>query len=116
MSISLQRAGTSAVIAVSDTGEGISPELLPYVFDRFTQGDSSVTRMHGGLGLGLSIVRHLVELHGGEVWAQSEGLGQGATVSVSLPLRTIPSSNQAEDRAAEQPDDGDIDPQGSTAA
>jgi PAS domain S-box-containing protein len=100
VSISLTRARTSAVIAVTDTGEGISPSLLPHVFDRFTQGDSSVTRMHGGLGLGLSIVRHLVELHGGEVWAHSEGPGHGATVSVSLPLRTIPSRNQTEEEIA----------------
>jgi signal transduction histidine kinase len=90
VSVALTRSGAAALIAVTDTGEGIPPSLLPYVFDRFTQGDSSVTRMHGGLGLGLSIVRHIVELHGGQVSAQSEGEGCGATFSVKLPLRTIP--------------------------
>jgi PAS domain S-box-containing protein len=90
VSVSLARVGASAEISVTDTGEGIQPSLLPYVFDRFTQGDASVTRMHGGLGLGLSIVRHLVELHGGHVSAHSQGLGQGSTFSVALPLRTIP--------------------------
>jgi len=70
--------------------------LLPYVFDRFTQGDSSVTRLHGGLGLGLSIVRHIVELHGGQVSARSEGAGCGATFSVKLPLRTIPPLDHGE--------------------
>ncbi len=90
VSVTLARAGASAVISVTDTGEGIPPSLLPYVFDRFTQGDASVTRMHGGLGLGLSIVRHLVELHGGDVAARSKGLGFGSTFSVTLPLRTMP--------------------------
>ena len=84
------RAGrdpAGAFIAVSDTGEGIAPDLLPIIFDRFTQGDGSVTRPHGGLGLGLSIVRHIVELHGGRVQAASEGTGHGATFTVHLPLR-----------------------------
>ena len=90
VSVSLGRLGASAVISVTDTGEGIQASLLPYVFDRFTQGDASVTRMHGGLGLGLSIVRHLVELHGGQVSARSQGIGQGAAFSVTLPLRTMP--------------------------
>jgi CheY-like chemotaxis protein len=71
---------------VSDTGQGISPEFLPFVFDRFRQADSSTTRQHGGLGLGLAIVRHLVELHGGSVHAESEGEGRGATFRFSLPL------------------------------
>lgn len=73
-------------IQVSDTGKGISPEFLPYVFDRFRQEDSSTTRTYGGLGLGLAIVRHLVELHGGTVHADSLGEGRGATFSVYLPL------------------------------
>jgi len=87
VSIAVERVGASAVISVTDTGEGIDSSLLPYVFDRFTQGDASVTRAHGGLGLGLSIVRHLVELHGGHVSASSDGLEKGATFLVSLPLR-----------------------------
>ena len=76
----------AAEIGVRDTGEGISPEFLPHVFDRFRQADSSSTRAHGGLGLGLAIVRHLVELHGGTVLAESAGRGQGATFTVRLPL------------------------------
>jgi CheY-like chemotaxis protein len=73
-------------IVVSDTGQGISPEFLPYVFDRFSQVDSSTTRSQTGLGLGLAIVRHLAELHGGTVSAYSGGIGHGATFSVRLPL------------------------------
>ncbi|MEG4456573.1 chemotaxis protein CheB [Microcoleus sp. N9_A1] len=82
-----------AQIQISDTGQGIHPDFLPYVFDRFRQADSSYSRRDGGLGLGLSIVRHLVELHGGTVGATSSGEGQGATFTVKLPLRTnIPES------------------------
>jgi PAS domain S-box-containing protein len=75
-----------AQITITDTGVGISPEFLPYVFDRFRQADGSITRNHGGLGLGLAIVRYLVEMHGGSVHADSPGVGQGATFSVKLPL------------------------------
>jgi signal transduction histidine kinase/DNA-binding response OmpR family regulator len=71
---------------IIDTGEGIAPELLPHIFDRFRQADSSTRRLHGGLGLGLAIVRSLVELHGGQVAAESAGPGRGATFSVTLPL------------------------------
>ena len=73
-------------IQVTDTGKGISPEFLPHVFDRFRQADSTTTRSYGGLGLGLAIVRHLVELHGGTVQAESPGQEQGATFTVKLPL------------------------------
>lgn len=76
-----------AQIKVSDTGAGISEDLLPYIFERFRQGDSSTTKAKPGLGLGLSIVRHLIELHGGTVQAQSLGEGQGTTITVRLPLR-----------------------------
>ena len=75
-----------AQITVTDTGKGIKPDFLPYVFDHFRQADSSTTRKFGGLGLGLAIVRYLVELHGGTVWAESAGEGMGATFSVRLPL------------------------------
>jgi PAS domain S-box-containing protein len=85
--VSLQAGSGSAEIVVADTGEGISPELLPYVFDRFRQEDSSSVRSHGGLGLGLALVRHLVELHGGQVRAESSGKGKGATFTVVLPMR-----------------------------
>jgi signal transduction histidine kinase len=76
-------------IVVSDTGAGIEPQFLPHMFDRFRQADSSITRKHTGLGLGLAIVRHLVELHGGTVWAHSEGPGRGADFTVRLPLATV---------------------------
>ena len=72
-------------IVVSDTGSGIAPEFLPHVFDRFRQGDSSTTRAHGGLGLGLAIVRDLLELHGGTVQAESKGEGHGTTFTVWMP-------------------------------
>jgi PAS domain S-box-containing protein len=88
VSVSVQRLGATAAITVTDSGEGISEELLPFIFDRFRQGDSSVTRPHGGLGLGLSIVRHIVELHGGKVQAWSGGVGQGASFSVYLPVHS----------------------------
>ncbi|MEP1080129.1 ATP-binding protein [Leptolyngbya sp. PL-A3] len=82
-----------AEIRVSDTGQGIPEELLPYVFDRFRQGDASSTKARQGLGLGLAIVRHIVELHGGTVRAESPGEGQGTTITVRLPLRsTAPES------------------------
>jgi PAS domain S-box-containing protein len=84
--VRLERVASQIEIAVSDSGEGISPEFLPYVFDRFRQAGSSSTRTHGGLGLGLAIVRHLVEMHGGTVRAASEGRGKGATFTVKLPL------------------------------
>jgi PAS domain S-box-containing protein len=88
VSVAVKRMGMTAVITVTDSGEGISEELLPFIFDRFRQGDSSVTRPHGGLGLGLSIVRHIVELHGGKVQAWSGGAGQGASFSVYLPVHS----------------------------
>jgi PAS domain S-box-containing protein len=84
--VRLAREGAEAVITVSDTGIGIPPELLAHVFDRFRQADSTITRRHGGLGLGLAIVRHLVELHGGSVRVESQGDGRGATFTVRLPL------------------------------
>jgi CheY-like chemotaxis protein len=76
-------------VKVSDTGRGIDPEFLPFIFDLFRQADSSSTRRYGGLGLGLSIVKHLVELHGGTITATSEGAGRGATFTVTLPRRQL---------------------------
>ena len=85
--IHLQRVNSHVEIVVSDTGVGIPADVLPVVFERFRQADSSSTREHGGLGLGLALVRHIVELHGGTVVARSDGEGKGATFVVRLPLR-----------------------------
>ncbi|MUG99980.1 response regulator [Scytonema sp. UIC 10036] len=87
--IRLEQVGDSVKIQVSDNGKGISPQFLPHVFDYFRQADASTTRTQGGLGLGLAIVRHLVELHGGTVTAASPGLGQGATFAVMLPMLNV---------------------------
>ena len=84
--VRLERAGDRVRLVVSDTGQGITAETLPHVFDPFRQADGTHTKQHGGLGLGLAIVRHLVALHGGTVWARSEGTGRGATFTVELPL------------------------------
>jgi PAS domain S-box-containing protein len=96
--VSLRHEESWAQITVSDTGIGIEPEFLPHVFDRFRQADASTTRKHGGLGLGLSIVRHLVELHGGTVAAASAGRNQGATFTVTLPSKARYAEVSAEDQ------------------
>jgi PAS domain S-box-containing protein len=85
----LELVDSHVEVSVIDTGEGIAPEFLPYIFDRFQQGDASTTRRHGGLGLGLAIVRQLVELHGGDVLVKSGGIGQGAAFTVHLPLIAV---------------------------
>ncbi|MBD0388545.1 MAG: response regulator, partial [Nostoc sp. C3-bin3] len=87
--VQLERIESHVQIRVSDTGVGIAAEFLSHVFERFRQEDSSITRSHGGLGLGLAIVRHLVELHGGTVSAESPGIGQGATFIVNLPMKAV---------------------------
>jgi signal transduction histidine kinase len=84
--VRLYRRDSSIRFSVSDTGEGIDPEFLPHVFDRFRQGNSTTTRKHGGLGLGLAIVRHILELHGGTIHAESRGCGEGATFVADLPI------------------------------
>jgi len=86
VSCQLTREGSQAVVRVVDTGEGIAPEFLPHVFDRFRQGDSSITRRYGGLGIGLAIAKDLVEAHGGTISVESPGVGSGATFTVKLPL------------------------------
>jgi PAS domain S-box-containing protein len=91
-----KRFNSRIEVSVIDTGEGIAPDFLPYVFDRFLQADASTTRRHGGLGLGLAIVKQLVELHGGYVRAKSKGIGKGATFTVHLPLTAICSELQTE--------------------
>ena len=86
VSIDLNCVESTARLTVSDTGDGISAQFLPYVFDRFRQAEGSISRKQGGLGLGLAVARHLVELHGGTITAESEGLGQGSVFTVDLPL------------------------------
>ncbi|MDQ1590550.1 MAG: hypothetical protein QOG71_1177 [Pyrinomonadaceae bacterium] len=88
--VRLERAGAQARLTVSDDGCGFNPAFVPYIFDRFRQADGTSTRRHGGLGLGLSIVRHLVELHGGTARADSPGEGHGATFTITLPLAITP--------------------------
>ncbi|XXX71731.1 PAS domain S-box protein [Sorangium sp. So ce134] len=87
--VALRRAGAHAELSVTDTGPGIAPQFLPHLFERFRQADASSTRKHGGLGIGLSIVKHLVELHGGTVAVASPGEGLGATFTVTLPLAGV---------------------------
>src|SRR5262249_39736985 len=85
ITVRLRKRGSDAEISVADNGVGIRPEFLPHIFDRFQQADQSITRRFGGLGLGLSIVKHLVDLHGGSIAAASGGIGQGATFPIVLP-------------------------------
>jgi PAS domain S-box-containing protein len=85
----LRRVNSQVEVSVSDTGQGIHPDFIPQLFNRFTQADASSTRRHGGLGLGLAIVKHLVELHGGSVRASSPGEGQGSTFTIRLPLSIV---------------------------
>jgi signal transduction histidine kinase len=88
--IEVQAPARDIVVTITDSGQGIDPTFLPHIFDRFSQADGSLARLHGGLGLGMAIVRHLVELHGGRVTAASDGKDQGATFTVTLPLGARP--------------------------
>jgi CheY-like chemotaxis protein len=97
--VRLERLDPHICVIVSDTGKGVSPDFLPYIFDRFRQADASRVRRYGGLGLGLALVKYLVELHGGTIEAASAGEGQGATFKVLLPVRAV-SSPLAEDEGA----------------
>jgi signal transduction histidine kinase/DNA-binding response OmpR family regulator len=94
--VRLERDGSHARLTVGDTGQGIDPQFLPFIFDRFRQADGSTTRKHGGLGLGLAIVRHLVELHGGSIKVHSEGTDTGTTFTVVLPLNDAASRSSFE--------------------
>ncbi|MEZ0266515.1 MAG: GAF domain-containing protein [Phycisphaerae bacterium] len=98
----LGRVNSHLEVSVTDTGEGIRPEFLPHVFDRFRQADASTTRRHGGLGLGLAIVKQLVELHGGSVRAKSAGPGAGATFIVALPLTVVDAAPAPDDEPGER--------------
>ena len=114
VSVSLRRVDSQVEIAVTDTGQGIRPDFLPFVFDRFRQADSTSTRQHGGLGLGLAIARHLIEIHGGSIEGTSDGLDTGATFTVKLPLigsmfepglaRNAPASDSESEPLAPSPD------------
>jgi PAS domain S-box-containing protein len=105
--VDVRDAGSHVTIVVRDHGVGIPPEFLPHVFERFRQADSSSTRSYGGLGLGLAIVRHLAEMHGGTVAAASDGVGKGATFTVTLPR--IPSSTAQGEAYADGEDDEDVE-------
>ncbi|MCG3117393.1 MAG: ATP-binding protein [Candidatus Manganitrophus sp. SA1] len=100
--VGLKRIPPYVALTVSDTGIGIPPDFLPFVFERFRQGEASPNRSHTGLGLGLSIVRHLAELHGGSVQATSEGEGRGATFTVRLPVRAIRTGGSSPVRSEEE--------------
>jgi signal transduction histidine kinase/DNA-binding response OmpR family regulator len=99
VSVTARRQADAVHLIVTDTGEGIDRDFLPFVFDRFRQFDGSTTRTHGGLGLGLAIVRHLAELHGGTVRAESRGRGSGASFTVSLPI--FPTNEEADEAERE---------------
>jgi CheY-like chemotaxis protein len=103
--ITLSSVGAEAEIQICDTGKGIRAEVLPYIFDRFRQADSSTTRQFGGLGLGLAIARHLVELHGGTICAESLGEDQGATFTVRLPLAIVQPQVDQPETFSEAPKD-----------
>jgi signal transduction histidine kinase/DNA-binding response OmpR family regulator len=104
ISVEVARVGMRVRISVSDSGIGITPEFLPYIFDRFRQADGSTTRVHGGLGLGLSIVKHLVQLHGGAIEVASKGKNEGSTFTVSFPVASIAASQTSESAAAIEAD------------
>src|SRR5262249_43950391 len=100
VTVALRSSGGSVEFATTDTGVGIRREILPFVFDRFRQADSSTTRRFGGLGLGLAIVKHIVELHGGRVHAASAGEGHGATFTIQLPAADLGHTSARALRAA----------------
>jgi signal transduction histidine kinase/ActR/RegA family two-component response regulator len=100
--IKVERAGRNLKLRVSDTGQGIDPGFIPFIFDRFRQADGTTTRQHGGLGLGLAIARHLVELHGGTIKAESAGAGKGSTFIIKLPLAPSPQRTRESRKATGQ--------------
>ena len=93
LKVRLRWLGSEVELLVEDNGEGIAADFLPHVFDSFRQSDSSAARRHGGLGIGLSIARHIVELHGGRIEARSDGVGQGAAFVVRLPITAAPTAS-----------------------
>ena len=111
----IESATEHVEVRVVDTGQGISPDLLPHVFERFRQADDATTRRHTGLGLGLGIARYLVELHGGTLQAASPGVGQGATFTVRLPIAAGAAEGLAAVRADPQPESSTASPAAATA-
>jgi PAS domain S-box-containing protein len=109
VNVSVREAGGLAILSVTDTGVGIAPEFVPYVFERFSQEDTSTTRKQGGLGIGLALVRHLAELHGGKAMVESAGPGKGATFTVEFPL---PAADSAGLDSAPPPEARVLDPHG----
>ncbi len=105
VSVRLEQADSYVRVAVSDTGQGIAAEFLPHVFDRFRQADQTTTRTHGGLGLGLAIARHLIELHGGIIEATSDGEAQGTTFAITLPVMSSHIEPAPVERRAPSPDE-----------
>ena len=97
--VSVSAEDASAVLRVTDEGAGIDPDLLPHIFDLFVQADDTIDRAKGGLGIGLTLVRRLVELHGGTVEASSDGVGHGATFTVRLPMVAVPAAADTGTRA-----------------
>ena len=113
--VTLSRANSSYQIQVADTGQGISPDVLPYVFDRFRQADSSMRRQSAGLGLGLSIVKYIVEAHGGNIDATSPGEGKGSMFTVLLPIPAVRIREETEDERITG-DSGQVEPTDSVNA
>jgi signal transduction histidine kinase len=114
VTVRLRREGGDAIVSVEDTGIGIAPDFLPYVFDRFRQADGTATRRHGGLGLGMAIVRYLVELHGGTVRVESDGENCGATFTAAFPIRVpdaVTDATTQEPEELDQPERASLPPQ-----
>jgi signal transduction histidine kinase len=99
--VSLTAADDTVALSVADSGQGVAPDLLPFIFDRFRQGEASTTRTHGGLGLGLAIVKHIVEAHGGTIEARSDGEGRGSVFVVRLRAATLAEASLVESIAEE---------------
>ena len=108
--VRLERAGTSIHLVVKDSGQGIDADFLPHVFERFRQAEGTLTRRHGGLGLGLALVSHLVEAHGGTIRAESEGVGRGATFTVVLPVPAVHAEGTTPERPASTTSSGVVSP------